>query len=132
MDGSTVAPLVSSVLPGGVWFSDLVQQYAGSGEWELTEPLIYLGNDNPIVVPAGFRTDLDSVPRVPVVYAVFKGRAVRSAVVHDYLYESQRGKAFADRTFLEAMRHEGVPSRWRYPIYWAVVLFGAPIYSRKR
>lgn len=121
-----------SVLPGGNWFSDLVQQWVGDGVWELTEPLIYLGADEAIVVPAGFRTDMDSVPRVPVIYAAFKGRAVRSAVVHDYLYESQRGKRFADRAFLQAMRHEGVPARWRYPIYWAVVLFGGPVYRSKR
>lgn len=119
-------------LPGGQFFSDLMLQHNEGGKWELTEPLFYFGLLNPIVVPSGFRTDLDSVPRLPLIYAVFKGRAVRAAVVHDYLYESQRGKKFADNTFLKAMKHEGLPARWRYPIYWAVVLFGNPIYSRKR
>ena len=134
MKASTQAPELHDIarLPGGGYFSDLMQQYVGAGEWELTEPLLYFGLSDPIVVPSGFRTDMDSVPRVPVVYAVFKGRAVRAAVVHDYLYETQRGKAFADSTFLKAMEHEGLPARWRYPIYWAVALFGGPIYSRKR
>ncbi|MFL1405392.1 DUF1353 domain-containing protein [Marinobacter sp. M1N3S26] len=113
-------------------FSKLHQTFTASRQWRLTMPLMYFHRTGTIVVPTGFKTDLDSVPRIPVVYAAFKGRAVKSAVVHDYLYESQRGKAFADRVFLDAMRHEGVPARWRYPIYWAVVLFGAPIYSRKR
>jgi len=134
MEPTTPAPQLKDVarLPASTYFSDLVQQYVGHGEWQLTEPLLYFGLDNPIVVPSGFTTDLDSVPRLPLVYAVFKGRAVRAAVVHDYLYETQRGKSFADRTFLKAMTHEGLPARWRYPIYWAVVLFGSPIYSRKR
>ncbi|KAE8546133.1 DUF1353 domain-containing protein [Marinobacter nauticus] len=122
----------TTVLQGGKWFSDLVHKYVENGQWVLTQSLFYFGTADPVIVPAGFRTDLDSVPRVPVVYAAFKGRAVRAAVVHDYLYASQQGKRFADQTFLKAMKHEGVPARWRYPIYWAVVLFGGSIYERKR
>lgn len=113
-------------------FSRLTHTLTRTGQWRLTLPLMYFHRSGTIVVPSGFETDLDSVPRIPGVYAAFKGRAVKSAVVHDYLYESQRGKAFADRIFLDAMRHEGVPARWRYPIYWAVVMFGGCIYSRKR
>lgn len=122
----------TEVLPGGEWFTALVHEYIGHGSWKLVEPLTYRGGQVPITVPAGFVTDMDSVPRVPVVYAAFKGRAVRAAVVHDHLYERQRGKAFADSIFLKAMKHEGVPARWRYPIYWAVKLFGGPIYEGKR
>lgn len=114
-------------------FSELSLRLDESGHWVVTKPLMYFQANRPtIVVPTGFLTDLDSVPRVPVVYAAFKGRAVRAAVVHDYLYEAQRGKAFADSTFLQAMKDEGLPARWRFPIYWAVVMFGGPIYSRKR
>ena len=123
---------MNSTLPGGHYFSDLVLQHTDGGKWELKEPLFYFGLLNPTVVPSGFKTNLDSVPRLPLIYATFKGRAVRAAVVHDYLYESQRGKQFSDQTFLLAMKHEGVPARWRYPIYWAVAMFGGRIYSRKR
>ena len=38
------------------------------------------------------------------------------------------GKAYADRTFLEAMKSEGLPFRWRWPIYMAVVVGGGGIY----
>ncbi len=113
-------------------FSRLEHTFTRTRQWRLTKPLMYFHRTGTIVVPTGFLTDLDSVPRIPVVYAAFKGRAVKSAVVHDYLYETQRGKAFADSIFLDAMQHEGIPARWRYPIYWAVALFGGRIYSRKR
>lgn len=118
--------------PAQYMYSRLSHEFTVDRKWRLTKPLMYFHPTHTIVVPSGFITDLDSVPRVPVVYAAFKGRAVRSAVVHDYLYESQKGKAYADRMFLDAMGHEGVAARWRYPIYWAVVLFGGSIYARKR
>ena len=112
-------------------FSRLLHEYTKNRKWRLVKPLMYFHPTGTVVVPTGFVTDIDSVPRIPLVYAAFKGRAVKAAVVHDYLYESQRGKAFADKIFLDAMAHEGVPARWRYPIYLAVKFFGGPIYSRK-
>lgn len=113
-------------------FSELRLEHADSKEWVLVSDFSFRSDHQVLTVPEGFTTDLDSVPRVPFVYAAFKGRAVKSAVVHDFLYEAQKGKGFADGVFLDAMKHEGVPARWRYPIYLAVVFFGGRIYSRKR
>ena len=114
-------------------FSALVHQRTNDSRWRLTKPLFYFHKSGRvIVVMSGFVTDLDSVPRVPGVYAAFKGRAVKSAVVHDWLYETQAGKRYADRMFLDAMKDEGIPAMYRYPIFFAVAFFGGSIYSRKR
>jgi len=113
-------------------FSGLFSRHVGGEDWELTQSLTYYHKTGPLVVPVTFVTNRDSVPRIPVIYALFKGRAVKSAVVHDYLYELQYGKAFADGVFLDAMKDEGVLWVYRYPIYWAVVLCGGGIYANYR
>jgi hypothetical protein len=113
-----------------VKFSKLRYEYSATSRWKLTSVLYYFHDEGTITVPIGFETDGDSVPRFPIVYLVFKGRATKSAVVHDYLYFSQLGKAYADSLFLEAMKDEGVALRWRYPIYWAVVVLGHSSYRK--
>lgn len=115
-------------------FSELDWRYIGRhngvAQYRLKKKFFYFEDyGSTIIVPEGFVTDLDSVPRLPLIYAAFKGRAIQSAVVHDYLYESQAGKAYADRTFLRAMADEGVDPHWRYPIYWAVAVCGGGIYE---
>jgi hypothetical protein len=85
-----------------------------------------------ITVPAGFETDLASVPRLPLAYALFGGRARRSAILHDFLYETQAGKDYADEVFLAAMKAEGVGLATRWIMYWAVRAFGQVVYDRKR
>ena len=93
--------------------------------WVTTKPLDYQTDDGWIVeVPAGYSTDLDSVPRIPFAYAWLKGRATKSAVIHDWLYYNKHDRKEADGIFLNAMKDEGVPSWRRYPIYAAVRAFG--------
>ena len=111
-------------------FSELRLEFVVAGRWRLTKPFMYYGDDINVVVPAGFTTDFDSVPRIPLLYAAFKGHTTQAAITHDHLYREQSGKAFADSTFLAAMEHEGLPLRRRLPIYWGVVLFGGPTYKR--
>lgn len=77
-----------------------------------------------VEVPAGYSTDLDSVPRIPIAYAWLKGRATKSAVVHDWLYYNKHDRKEADKIFLEAMKAEGVAAWRRWPIYSAVRAFG--------
>jgi hypothetical protein len=121
--------LKSTLNPQQGPFSELLTTYVGDGYYRLKKPFFYFAPDGTtVIVPEGFVTDGDSVPRVPLVYAAFKGRAVESAVVHDSLYYEQAGKTYADRTFLEAMKDEGLPFHWRWPIYMAVVVGGGGIY----
>lgn len=99
----------------------------GDAMWILTEPLVYesvtLGRV--LTVPAGFKTDLASVPRVPILYTLAGGTSDEAAVVHDYLYTVKivpRGTC--DDVFKEASRVTGVPA-WRRNLMWiGVRLFG--------
>jgi len=110
-------------------------------EWVLTEDWTFyserLGQE--ITVKAGFRSDLDSVPRIPILYSQLKGYARLAAIAHDWLYvtgeitgsvlESDLAgepvdRDTADKVFNEIMRKEGISSLRRWFIYYGVRVFG--------
>jgi hypothetical protein len=80
------------------------------GGWVLLAPfeskVYYHDTTEWITVPAGFMTDGASVPRLPMAYMLFGGRARKAATIHDWLYERRRNRAFADAVFLAAMENE--------------------------
>lgn len=104
--------------------------------WRLLEPLIYEGNVDRWVIPAGFVTDFASIPAIFQPLLPPTGRHNRAAVLHDYLYRVAVGKIpsrrdwvagpdadfhslppwlsrrDADRIFLRAMRELDV-TPWR-------------------
>jgi hypothetical protein len=99
---------------------------AADEKWVLLAPLVYESDvaGRVITVPAGFPTDLASVPRLPVVYSLCGNVARRAAVVHDYLYTSGRApRHVADAVFLEASAVIGVAG-WRRWLMWAGVRIG--------
>lgn len=78
-----------------------------------------------VTVPAGFVTDLASVPRLFWDILPPFGTYTRATVVHDYLYRTQllpRDKA--DRILLQAMVACGTGLLARTIIYWNVRWFG--------
>lgn len=78
-----------------------------------------------VTVPAGFVTDLASVPRFFWRIVPPFGKYTPAAVVHDFLYSSQNlSRAMADAVFLEAMGVLGVPKWKRVSMYLAVRCFG--------
>lgn len=90
-----------------------------TGNWIVHKALVYLSDVacNTIIVPRGFVTDLASVPRLPVLYALDGGKAIKAAVLHDWLYDSAMyPRAMADAIFREAMEVSGVGfyRRWRF------------------
>lgn len=97
------------------------------GQWEIVEPLVFVSDVArlTITVPAGFRTDLASVPRIPVAYWLAGGSAAAAAVVHDYLYNSRLvPRKVADEVLREASTATAVPA-WRRWLMWSAVrLFG--------
>ena len=91
--------------------------------WELDTPLLYRSAllKRTIIVPAHFKTDFASVPRLPLVFALFGDTAHASAVIHDYLFRFRVVKnSLADKVFLEAMQVEGVSWWRRQAMYLAV------------
>lgn len=116
------------------FIGSLVTRYPreDGGELELVEPFGFHSEkfDRDFIVPAGFKTDLASVPRIPVAYMLYGGVADEPAVIHDYLYQTRLvSRADADAVLLEACEVAGVPWWRRYPMYLAVRIGGSLYYD---
>jgi len=106
-----------------------------TNRWRLLSPLRYQSDLLGTVeeVPAGYITDLESIPRwLPFAYALAKGRAKRPAVDHDFHYDTPDfPKDLADDVFYEAMLSEPAMSALlAWWMWWAVHTFGHPNYQR--
>jgi hypothetical protein len=101
----------------------------------LREQLIFesdaLGCD--IVVPAGFETDLASIPRFFWRVLPPLGTYSEPAVVHDWLYSVQSHvRVLADKVLLEGMTVHNVPNWQRCSIYYSVRTFGWAAWNRAK
>lgn len=93
------------------------------GYWVLLSPLIWDGEER-YEVPAGFITDLASIPRVFRWLLEQNGGSRRAAVLHDYLYRTHvTSRAQADELFSKALKAEGVNPIGGF-LYWAGVRLG--------
>jgi hypothetical protein len=97
--------------------------------WEVVEPLVYRGQRDTFVVPAGFPTDFASVPRLVVWLFPRFGRYTLAAVLHDWLTtEGLRtgvvSSRDADGIFRRVMAELQVPPVRRW-LMWAGVRWGA-------
>jgi hypothetical protein len=101
----------------------------GRSIWQTEGALIFGSSTGETFhVPAGYRTDFASVPRVPLAYLLTGDSAHMSAILHDWLCTDlyphvMTWKEAAD-IFREAMGAEGVPAWRAWVMYWAVRLFG--------
>lgn len=94
----------------------------------LLAPLVYTDPKTGRIyrVPAGFKTDLASIPRP--LWSIFPpfGRYSRAAVLHDFHYHRGRNgtpvvtRKEADLLFKQAMHELGVPGWKRWAFYLAV------------
>jgi hypothetical protein len=98
--------------------------------WIVLEPVVYVIGDTSdrIVVPAGFVTDLASIPRAfwgPPFYLTPAGQYGRAAIIHDYLYWSQKcSRDQADRLLIIAMKESNVGTFDEDVIYRGVQIGG--------
>jgi hypothetical protein len=104
--------------------------------WEVVEPLVYRGRRDTFLVPAGFRTDFASVPRVVVWLFPRFGRYTLAAVLHDWLTtEGLRAGVVssrdADGLFRRVMTEQQVPPVRRW-LMWAGVRWGALVDPLRR
>ncbi|WMT90527.1 DUF1353 domain-containing protein [Pelagibacterium sp. H642] len=123
----------------------------GRSLWGLQRPLVYTTGDagDTITVPAGFVTDLASVPRWAWTLIPPDGPWVKAAIIHDYLYDTGgtgiwKGhdasitrprpytRAEADAIMKEAMENRGVGRFFRTLIYLAVRIGGGPGWKESR
>jgi len=109
----------------------LIVEMMSGRKWKVVKEFTFhAANDDIISVPAGFITDLASIPRVLWNILPPNGKYGKASVVHDYLYvEAIGNKKYADNIFLEAMELLGVGYFKRYSMYWAVRAFGKGSYK---
>ena len=113
-----------------------------SGEilWIVHEPLNFYSEryKKNYVVPKGWKTDLASVPRLPLVYMWYGGRGNAAGVLHDHLYRDGirlkqiRSRTEADKVFLEAMVSTGVDKDTAEAMYNAVRKYGEKHFHGKK
>ncbi len=128
-------------------FTPLCLEFIGAtgrnaATYRLHEPLHFTagfdGGGVSVRVPAGFQTDLTSIPRWLRSWLPHDGQYAPAAVTHDYLYSLCRAgekgcsRFLADAIFRDGMRLLGVPMLRRVVIYYAVRFFGAGAAKRKR
>ncbi len=91
--------------------------------WDLINPLAW-GDE---LMPAGLRTNLASVPRLPLVFLLAGDRAHWEAVWHDGEYILRRKtRKEADDLFLEMLlANPRIPQGLAYTMHKAVSWFGA-------
>ena len=105
--------------------SSLVLQPAHGYLWRVAQDWdVELDNGALITIPAGFQTDLASVPRAFWVLVPPYGKCTGPAVLHDYLCVHQSRldltRKQIDEEFLLAMTAAGVRPWRRRLMYWAV------------
>lgn len=119
-------------------YSMLSCDHLSGDRWIVRRDFHYFHDSGLIVVPKGFITDFDSVPRLPVVYLMAKNWATKSALVHDYLYKQGRlnGKKIsrkqADFIFHDAMGHEHLLPRRQNIIFAGVRVGGWRAWGKHR
>ena len=108
----------------------------GVSLYRLTQPFEYhvgaIGSGIVISVPAGFVTDLATIPNLLWVVFPPDGAYAKAAVIHDFMYQDGRySRAWADEIFNEAMRVIGVGHITRFVIYSAVRTFGWRYFGKR-
>jgi len=109
----------------------------GGLPFTLIEPLIYTCRlwPAPLVIPAGFQTDLASIPQALWSVLPPMGKYDAAAVVHDYLYQlapRQVTRAQADGVLRDAMAELGVSAWQRWAIYLGVRAGGWKVWNDYR
>lgn len=112
------------------FLSDLILLVLTDESFRLEEPFYVICNTDMVIVPAGFQTDLASVPRLPVIYLAVGGRGHKAAVLHDYLYKTGiYDREVCDGLFYEALVESGVNKFYARMMHSGVRVGGGKIYE---
>lgn len=101
---------------------------SGRAVWELLEPMLFESEQfGDVVIPAMFRTNYASVPRMPLIFLLAGDRAHKEAALHDWIYTTRTmPREDADALFLEALLLNPLISRpLAYAMHRAVRWFGS-------
>ena len=111
-------------------------EHQGRGTWQLISPLMFYSViiNKIIVVPKGFITDFESVPRLPFIFWALGDRVTKPSVLHDFLYSRNSNlnltRKICDRIFLEAMFSEKISAIYAVTIYSGVRIFGERFFKK--
>ena len=107
---------------------------AGKKNWRLVHDYVRIIDDEYIIVPAGFITDLASVPRFLWPLIPPYGRHTGAAIFHDWFYRSPGisiTRKKADKIMLHIMKEDGCSFLKRWTIYIGLRLFGGPFFRKR-
>ena len=99
----------------------------GLAFWEVLSPFSYQSDvaKQVFTVPAGFKTDFMTIPRLPAVFDLLGGKANQAGTLHDWLYSSHTvEREVADSVLREAVQLSGLDETEAEAIYLAVREFG--------
>ena len=104
------------------------------GGYELLSSFGYHSNvaGRAFIVPAGFITDLASIPRVFRWLFTGHGKSREPSVIHDFLYRQRHPRKQADKVFREALGVAGMSLMARQAMYLAVRSGGWVYYMKQR
>ena len=110
-------------------------KYYDGKDFILEKDYRYMIGDKLIHIPAGFKSDLASVPRVfRNIINTYGEDHTKAAVIHDWLYRNGYklgvSRKEADEIFLEVMKEQGAGFFKRQLMYRAVRIFGAFSYKK--
>lgn len=94
--------------------------------WKLLRKITATHEGGTLTVPAGFKTDLASIPRAVRSVTPQVGKHIVAAIFHDYLYSGVKDwdRKQCDEFFLAAMKFCGVSWIRRNVMYRSVRMFG--------
>lgn len=108
---------------------------ANGNQWVLDRPLTYRGQRDRFVIPAGFRTDFATIPRLLTWLVGRTGQHTLAVVLHDWLVTTGVDSGAvshrdADGLLRRVLRETGTPfvRRW---LMWAGVRYGALFGGRR-
>ena len=104
----------------------VVEVLADGHRFKLVQPLRYISNRGvPWNIPAGFVTDLASIPRIFWTIYPPAGRYDRSATLHDWLCKNRFvTRKLANYLFRESMQSSGVGFFTRWTFWIGVTIYG--------
>ena len=117
----------------------IVDVYSGYDERgsiiKTLEPLTFTAYGKTFTIPAGYLSNGFSCPRFlwPLISPAIDSRTLRSACIHDWLYENHvLTRAQADKYFRGRLIEDGFP-RWKAELsYIGVRVFGGSHWSNSR
>lgn len=108
----------------------LSMSVVGRNKWVLNNEFRFTLTGKDYIVPAGYKTDLSSVPRYPLLYMFFGGKGCLSSVMHDFLYDdASLSRKQCDKAFYHGIIQEGHSKSTAFFMWLGVRLGGAKRYN---